>query len=72
MRKTRQVGTRVADLRTAITGGRHRVGMLGSDDVETALSAEHEALLNVTPAGLRRILVRRGRNASIPTSSQPR
>jgi hypothetical protein len=40
----------VADLRTAITEVVTGLGMLGFDDVETALSAEPEALLNVTPA----------------------
>jgi hypothetical protein len=40
----------VADLRTAITEVVTGLGMLGFDDVDTALSAEPEALLNVTPA----------------------
>jgi hypothetical protein len=40
----------VADLRTAITEVVTGLGMLGFDDVEAALCAEPEALLNVTPA----------------------
>ena len=40
----------MADLRTAITEVVTGLGMLGFDDVESALSAEPEALLNVRPA----------------------
>jgi hypothetical protein len=58
----------VADLRTTITEVVTGLGMFGYDDVEAALLAAPDTLLNVEPSDYETLL-RAGRSACTPTSS---